>query len=97
MRILVDIPLVTHDFHKDTDIFCKDFILQIYIFPMFITVDFPNYMPLYPVIDYMSWKGFILSHPKVSSRPKKVGVMGQFQVAFSVEVLHKCDQFLYVL
>lgn len=33
------------------------------------------------------------SHPKANQQLKEVGVMGQFQVAFCMEVLYKCNQF----
>ena len=77
-----------------TQVFFKESHFQVCIFPRFIRIDFPNYVPLHPGIDYLCGKCFISLPPKVRKNP---GNVGQFQAAFYIEVLYKCNQFLYVL
>lgn len=61
-----------------TQVFLKKSHFQVYIFPMFIRVDFPNYVPLHPGIDYLGGKCFISLPPKVRKNPGNV----ESQVSF---------------
>ena len=85
LKSLVHVCLVTYDFHKDTGIF-KESHFQVCIFPMFIRVDFPSYVPLHPGIHYVCGKRFISLSPKVRKNPGNV----ESQVSFKQHSILKC-------
>ena len=69
-----------------TNVFFKESHFQVCIFPMFIRVDFPSYVPLHPGIDYVCGKCFISLPPKVRQNPGNV----ESQVSFKQHSILKC-------
>ena len=69
-----------------TQVLFKESHFQVCIFPMFIRVDVPNYVPLHPGIDYLCRKCFISLPPKVRKNPGNV----ESQVSFKQHSILKC-------
>ena len=69
-----------------TQIFFKESHFQVCIFPRLIRIDFPNYVPLNPGIDYLCEKCFISLSPKMRKNPGNV----ESQVSFKQHSILKC-------
>lgn len=48
---------------------------------MFITVDFPNYVPLHPGIGLCVWEELYPITSKASMRPRELAIMNPFEAA----------------